>query len=118
MLEVMEQSQGKVLGFKAIGTIRPTDYDELAPMLEDLIRREGTVRLLTDLEEFKSESVKAWNADFEFGRGFHRKIEKLAIVVDRHWEKWMTEFCAPFYCRETRYFHTNDMIATWDWLRE
>lgn len=118
MLEMMKESSGNVVGFKAIGTIKPADYDELVPKFEKLIWEEGTLRVLMDLSEFKSESPGAWKADLNFGREFHEKIEKLAIVGDKRWEKWMTDFCAPFYAREARYFHTDDIIAAWDWLRE
>lgn len=117
-MEKMTESSGNIIGFRAIGTIKPADYDELVPMFEQLIRQEGTVRVLMDLSQFRSESPSAWKADLHFGREFHNKIEKLAIVGDRSWEKWMTELCAPFYAREAGFFHTDDAIAAWDWLRE
>jgi hypothetical protein len=118
MIEMLSQSQGNLLGFKAVGTIKPADYDELVPMVENAIKEQGSVRLLIDMEDFKSESPSAWKADFHFGREFHQKIVKLAIVGDKRWEKWMTEFCAPFYAVEAKFFHTDDMVAAWDWLRE
>lgn len=118
MIELMKKSEGKVIGFKAIGTIKPADYDELVPVVQNAINEQGSVRLLLDMEEFKSEAPSAWKADFEFGHEFHKKIEKMAIVGDKHWEKWMTEFCAPFYAVEAKYFHTDNMIAAWDWLGE
>jgi len=118
MLEILQESSGNIIGFKAIGTIKPADYDELVPKFEELIKQEGTVRVLMDMSAFKSEAPSAWRDDFHFGKEFHKKIEKIAIVGDRRWEKWMAKFCAPFYAREARFFHTDDTIAAWDWLRE
>ncbi len=118
MIEVLPESKGNVLGIKAIGTIRPVDYDEIVPMLEDAIRKRGAVRVLFDLSQFNRETIKAWKQDFEFGREFHRRIEKAAIVGDKTWEKWLTVFVDPFYAQEARYFHTGEMGTAWKWLRE
>lgn len=118
MLQKLDESTGNVVGFKAIGTIKPADYDELIPKFEALIEREGTVRVLMDMSEFKSEAPSAWMDDLRFGHEFHKKIVKLAVVGDKRWEKWMTSFCDPFYAQEAKFFHTDDMIAAWDWLRE
>lgn len=118
MIEVLGQSEGKVLGFKAEGTIKPADYDELVPLVEEAIRQQGSVRLLCDLSDFKSESPSAWKADLEFGHDFRKKIEKMAIVGDKRWQEWVADFAAPFYAKEARHFHTDDLVAAWDWLRE
>lgn len=118
MIKMMSESKGNVVGFKAVGVIKPADYAELVPAFEKLINEQGNVRVLIDMQEFKAESPSAWRADLKFGREFHQRIEKLAIVGDKRWEKWLTEFCSPFYAREARYFHTADMIAAWDWLRD
>jgi len=87
------------------------------PKFEELISREGTVRVLMDMSEYKSEAPGAWKDDLRFGREFHKKIEKMAIVGDKRWENWMADFCAPFYARAARFFHTDDSVAVWEWLR-
>jgi hypothetical protein len=112
----MEESTGNVLGFKASGKITPTDYEELVPAVEKLIKKMGNIRMLIDLEEFESESVKAWSHDFKFGHEFHDKIDKMAIVGDKKWEEWLTALVDPFYAREAQYFHVDDINAAWDWL--
>ena len=40
MIEKMSESEGKVLGFKAIGTITKSDYEVLVPEVQTLIEKE------------------------------------------------------------------------------
>jgi hypothetical protein len=34
MREILKESSGNVLGFKAVGKIMPADYEELVPMVD------------------------------------------------------------------------------------
>jgi hypothetical protein len=49
---------------------------------------------------------------------FHEKIQKLAIVGDKTWEKWITHLARPFYAKEAKYFQSADMAKAWSWLKE
>ncbi len=118
MFEVMDESGGSVLGLRATGHITRADYSDLTPICEDLISREGQIEVLIDMKGFELEEPSAWRADFHFGREFHNKILRMAIVGDRRWEKWMADFCRHFYATESRFFHSDDMALAWDWLRE
>ena len=73
--------------------------------------------MLLDLEHFTWEKVSAWGADLKFGQTYHHKIDKLAIVGDQAWQHVLAALAAPFFARESRYFHTADRAAAWDWLR-
>lgn len=114
----MEKSNGNVLGVKAIGDIRKSDYNQLTPMCERIINEFGDMRMLLDMQDFRFEEPSAWRSDLHFGREFHNRIERVAIVGDKRWEAWLTDFCAPFYAREAKFFHSDDRDLAWDWLTE
>jgi hypothetical protein len=118
MFEIMSESSGNVLGVRAKGVITRKDYEQLVPMCEDLIRREGNICVLIDMKNFELESPAAWLADIEFGREFHNKIEKMAIVGDKRWEAWLTDFSTPFYARDAKYFNITDIHHAWNWVKE
>ena len=118
MFEIMDESSGKLLGVRAQGVIKRTDYDELVPECEKLIKEKGSMSMLIDMKDFKLEAPSAWRADFHFGQEFHNKIERMAIVGDRWWEDWMTDFCRHFYAQKAKYFHSSEMAAAWAWLKE
>ncbi len=100
MLEKMSQSSGNILGFKAIGTIIKDDYTVLTAEVEAVLQQEDSFCLLLDLEEFDGEKIKAWVADFKFGHEYRKKIEKLAIVGNKKWQKGLAALADPFYARE------------------
>lgn len=118
MIEKLEQSSGDVLGYKISGTVTKADYGVMVPEVEALVEQEGSINMLLDMTDFKWEKVSAWGSDFKFGREFRKKIEKMAIVGDKTWEKWLTKVADPFYAMEAEYFPAEDSDAAWQWLRE
>jgi hypothetical protein len=117
MLQKDSESTGKVIGFRAIGELTKEDYATLTQEVQALVDREGSIGLLIDLEEFKSEPPKVWSDDLKFGHTYHKKIAKMAIVGDKRWQHLIADLADPFYARESRFFHTADRQAAWEWLR-
>ncbi|MFN2194729.1 MAG: STAS/SEC14 domain-containing protein [Anaerolineales bacterium] len=119
MIEKLSESSGPVVGYKVKGKVTPQDYQQLDPEIQALVaQNDDGVCLLLDLQEFAGEEVKAWLPDLKFGRRFHDKIKKMAIVGDKRWEKWLTALADPFYAKEARYFHTDETDQAWAWLRK
>jgi hypothetical protein len=117
MIEKMSESEGKVVGFKAIGTVTKADYKVLVPEVESLIEKEGSISLLLDLTQFQWEDIEAWGADINFGLTYRDKIDKMAIVGDKTWEKWMTTLAEPFYSKRAKFFYSDEIDAAWKWLK-
>jgi len=118
MFEKLKDSSGNVIGFKAIGTITASDYHELVPEVRSLVAKEGNIRLLFDLSNFKWEKIEAWLPDLKFAKEFHHEIEHMALVGDKTWAKWMAHLAKPFYARDAKFFHSADIAKAWAWLRE
>ncbi len=119
MFEKLNESSGSVVGYKVTGKITPADYEQLTPEVQTLVDQyDDGVCLLLDMQEFAGEEVKAWLPDMEFGHDFHNKINKMAIVGDKRWEKWLTVLAKPFYADEAKFFHPEETDKAWTWLRE
>jgi len=118
MFKKLADSSGNVVGYKAIGTINASDYLKLEPEVKALVKKEGTICMLIDLSEFKWEKMEAWLPELKFGSEFRHEIQKMAIVGDKTWEKWITYLARPFYARDTKFFHIADINKAWAWLRE
>jgi len=118
MFKKLDDSHDNVIGYTAIGSITKDDYSEMVPEVEALAEEYETIDMLIDLTQFKWEKVSAWGADLRFGREFRKKIERLAIVGDKRWESWLTKMAAPFYAREAKFFHTDEMDSAWQWLSD
>jgi hypothetical protein len=117
MIQKLSESSGNVIGYKAIGVIKTSDYLRLEPEVRDLVEKEGNIRMLIDLTEFQWEKLEAWLQDLEFGYEFHNKIQKMAIVGDKTWEEWMSHLAKPFYARNAKFFHSDDIEKAWTWTR-
>ena len=117
MIEKLAESSGNVVGYKAIGVITATDYLKLEPEVRDLVEKEGNVNMLIDLTDFEWEKLETWLQDLEFGIEFHKKIQKLAIVGNRTWEKWIAHLARPFYARNVKFFHSDNIDKAWAWLK-
>ena len=71
-----------------------------------------------NLTGFKWEKIDASVADLKFGHTFHEKIQRMAIVGEKTWEKRITHRARPFYAKEAKYFQSADMAKAWSWLKE
>ena len=50
MIEKLSESAGNAIGYKVVGMIAPADYDGIVPEIEDMVRQEGNIRRLMDME--------------------------------------------------------------------
>ena len=55
--------------------------------------------------------------DIKFDWKYHGAIERLAIIGDKKWQKWMSAFCRPFTSAEIRYFDRSDSTRADIWIR-
>jgi len=113
-ITTMERSGGSTLGFKVSGDVTKADYAVLTPAVEKAVAQHGTVNVLLDLTDFHWEKVSAWGADLHFGHECHDKIDRMAIVGDKKWEKHLASLASPLYAKNSKYFD-NDAEA-WAWL--
>ncbi len=116
MIEKLEASSGLNLGYKISGTIRKEDYAVMIPELESALQEYGSANLLLDLSQFKWEAINAWGSDMKFGREFHKSIEKLAIIGDKQWQKWLAKISNPFFAKEAKFFEISETQSAWSWL--
>ena len=118
MIATIETGSPKVVGFKLSGTLHGEDYQQFAPTMETILTAEGTVRLFIELEDFHGWDWHAAWDDFKFGLKHYSDFERIAMVGDRRWEKWMATICKPFTAATVRYFDKAERETAWEWLKE
>jgi hypothetical protein len=119
MIETIATDSPKVVGLRLSGKLHDTDYQQLVPTMETILTAAGKVRLLIQFEhEFLGWDWHAWWDDFKFGLKHGGDFERIAIVGDRTWERWMASFYMPFTQATVKYFDQADLDAAWAWLRE
>jgi len=101
----LDESTDDALGFEVSGDVTKADYE-----------LHGTIRLLLDLTDFHWEKASAWGSDLRFGHRFHDKIDRLAVVGNKNWEKHLASLASPFYAKDSAFFETR--ADAWTWLED
>lgn len=118
MIEEIEKGNGKILGFKMSGKLHDDDYKTFVPAVETAIKAHGKVRLLAQFHDFHGWDMHALWDDIKFSTKHCTDVERIALVGEQAWEKWMAAVCKPFTMAKIRYFDAKEIDAAWKWLEE
>lgn len=121
MLQFLPVFDGNTIAIRASGKLTHQDYQEFLPKLEEQIKQMGKVSVLLELDNFSGWDLAAAKDDFKFGMEHLDDFERMAIVGDKAWERWMALMAKPFLSLssgEVKYFNREDLHEAWDWLRE
>ena len=118
MIEQLKSDSPKVLGFTLSGKLHDEDYKHFVPAVEAAVAANGKVRLLAQFHDFHGWDMHALWDDIKFSTKHCLDIERIALVGEKAWEKWMAKVCKPFTMAKVRYFDASDLDAAWAWLKE
>lgn len=118
MIEALQTSSAGVLGFKLSGKLHDADYKTFVPAIDAALATEGKVRLLAQFHDFHGWDLPALWDDIKFSTTHCTKLERIALVGEKQWEKWMAKVCKPFTRATVRYFDVEKIDEAWQWLRE
>jgi len=118
MIERIEKGNGAMLGFKLTGKLHDEDYQKFVPVVEEAVKSHGKIRLLAQFEDFHGWDLKALWDDIKFSTKHCTDVERIALVGDKQWERWMAAVCKPFTMAKIRYFDAKDAAAAWHWLEQ
>ncbi len=117
MFQEIPVNEPNIFAFKAIGRLTEQDYQAFLPKLTDLLKEHSPLSLLIELEDFHGWELKAAWEDFKFGKDHDADFERIAIIGDKQWQRWMTALGKGFISTEVRFFKRDELQKAWDWLR-
>ncbi|QDV42098.1 hypothetical protein Enr13x_19410 [Stieleria neptunia] len=117
-VDLATRSDSNVIHLHVSGTMNHEDYEIFGPDIEQVIQKHGKIRVLLELDDFHGWTARALWDDIKFDIQHFRDIERIAMVGDSTWEKWMAVFCKPFTAATIKYFDASDIDAAWDWISE
>ena len=118
MFTVSEASAGKYIEVQLSGKLTKEAYENFVPDLEQQIAEHGKIRLLVQMKDFHGWDMGAVWADTKFGYKHFRDIERIAVIGENTWEKWMTGFCKPFTLAKIKYFEADELEAGRAWAHK
>ena len=116
-IELHGDSTTKLLEVKVSGKLSKEDYEELEPLVDELIEL-GKIKILFVMHDFHGWDLGAIWEDTKFATKHCRDIEKLAMIGEKTWEKWMAAICKPFTMSKVKYFDAGEDEAARQWLAE
>ncbi|OLT01281.1 hypothetical protein BJF90_32890 [Pseudonocardia sp. CNS-004] len=119
MLELMAESDGDVIGFRARGVLTEDDYQSvLDPHLQKALEAGGRIRVLVLMEEtFQGWNVRAAWRNTCLDLRHRRDFDKVAIVGAPTWEQWCAKLANLLIAGEIKIFTRDELSAAWTWLR-
>ncbi len=117
MHEIISEN-GSLIQVRVSQKLTQADYDDLIPRWEALIAREGSMRLLLLMENFHGWDLHAAWDDFRFEARHAAKVERVALVGDQSWEKWMTKLGSFFVGDQVKYFDAAQIREAERWLHD
>ena len=118
MIELLETRSPKIIGFRCSGTLHDEDYQILEPRLESAIEKQGPVRLFAQFDDFHGWDLHAIWDELRIGVKHANDFEKIAMVGDKQWERWMAKFTGLFTGAKVRYFDVSEMDRAWYWIED
>ena len=118
MIETLETESPKIVGVKLSGKLHDEDYKRFVPTVESILSAEGKVRLFVQFEDFHGWDLHAIWDDTKFALRHYSDFDRIAMLGNRRWEKWMAQVCRPFTKATVRYFDASQADEAWAWLRE
>ncbi len=118
MIEELQSPNAHTLGFKLSGKLHDEDYKTFVPRVDQAIADDGKVRLLAWFHDFHGWDAHALWDDIKFSTTHCTKIERIALVGEKSWEKSMATVCKPFTMAKVKYFDAGEIDAAWKWLDE
>lgn len=116
MIEPLTGLPAHTVGFKLSGKLHDEDYKTFVPMIDADLAQSGKVNVLAQFHDFHGWDLKALWDDIQFSTTHCTKIQKIALVGEKSWEKWMAAVCKPFTMAKIRYFDATEIEAAKTWL--
>jgi hypothetical protein len=119
MIEQVQTSSSRIIGFKLSGQLHDEDYRTFVPIVDAAVKAGGKLSMFVQCSEgFQGWDLHAAWDDIKFAAGHYSDFDRIAMVGDKKWEEWMARLCKPFTQATVRYFDVTEIEAAWTWLRE
>ena len=118
MIEKLAESEGNIIGYRMSGKLHHEDYERFVPEVEATMAAHGPIRFFAEFQNFHGWDAQALWDDIKFDVKHAVDMERIALVGEKEWEKWMATICKPFTAAEIRYFDAHERDAAWAWIKE
>lgn len=100
------------------GTLQVEDFSKLGKTADELIKKHGKLRVLVDIADFNGwQDMHAAEQHFNFVKGHHQKVERLAVVTGQNWQNWIAAMARVFVHPDVEIFDHKNIDKAKKWIR-
>ena len=97
MIEQMATGTPKILGDQFTGKLSDDDYQTFVPTLDAAVVSQDHVQLFGQFEDFQGWDLAALWDEIKVDVKHAASFDRIALVGDSHWEKWMALMAKPLH---------------------
>ena len=114
-IKLRDIADQKALEIDAVGTLTQQDYEQVAPKAELLLDevRDDSILALVDATQFSGWEAGAAFEDFKLGLRHNKKFKRVAIVISKDWQQWLSKLSSWFTTAEVQDFEDRDSAIVW-----
>ncbi|AGA80642.1 MULTISPECIES: SpoIIAA family protein [Echinicola] len=116
MLQILELTRDNIICTKADGNLTELDMEKIHPLIHNILKTGKKVRWYFEMENFTGWSIEGLWADAKMDLSHAKDYEKIAMVGEKKWQDWITQFMKPFTNAEIRYFDRNEKESARQWI--
>lgn len=118
MIEIITREVDDTLAIRMSGKITGDDYDLIIPLLEEKIRKFERVNMYCEIEDVEGVDPAAFWRDLKFDLQHLNDFERVAMVGNKKWIEWMTNFAKPFTSAKIKFFDNDEKKNAMTWVAE
>jgi len=117
MYHQLKESSANILGFKLFGGITKKQRKQICNILEKQIGESGKIRLILVIEPHRKMDAESLLFDMNFTLTYSDKIERMAVIGNKVWEKTWIALFGLFSHIRIKYFDYSETKAAWKWIQ-
>jgi len=115
-LRIIENDDSNIIEIEISGKLVASDFQSLESIFRRIVKQTGRIRILFRMRDFHGwEPIAFWD-EVKFDLKHFGDIERLAMVGDKQWEKFLAVFGRPFTAAEIRYFDKSALPDAHAWI--
>ncbi|HUH27798.1 MULTISPECIES: STAS/SEC14 domain-containing protein [Bacteroidota] len=115
MLQIIELKEKNIVATNASGKLRKEDIEKIHPLIHTILDKGMKVRWYFEMKDFTG-----WDPglleDLKMDTAHAKDYEKIAMVGDKKWQNWITQFMKLFTNAEIKYFNIDQKEEAKNWI--
>lgn len=116
-INIIENNAEDILELEATGKLAPSDFQGLDSTFQRFLKQQAKLRVLFRMRDFHGWQPAAFGDEVKFDLKHFHDIERLAMVGDKQWEKFLSVLSHAFTAAEVHYFDDSELAAARVWIQ-